>query len=107
MSQAQRYPLIYQNIKLTLSYYERLTELNQDKLVFAALQEQKAMKLPWYKNIELLMKIDEIFEQDHVTAYFSKKHPNPNSVSPDNPTNKTLNNRSMPFIKNLSKLKPI
>ncbi|NRB81925.1 MAG: reverse transcriptase family protein [Saccharospirillaceae bacterium] len=102
-----RYPLIYQSIKLTLSYYQRLTELNQDKFVFAALQEQKSMKLPWYKNIESLMKIDEIFDQDHVSAFLSKKHPNPNSS--ENPMNKTttLRNRSMSFIKNLAKLKPI
>ncbi|NRB82002.1 MAG: reverse transcriptase family protein [Saccharospirillaceae bacterium] len=102
-----RYPLIYQSIKLTLSYYQRLSGLGQDKIVFAALQEQKSMKLPWYKNIEALMKIDEIYNQDHVSAFLSKQHPNPRTS--ENPTNNTNSSNSinLSFIKNLAKLKPI
>ena len=67
-----RYPLIYQSIKLTLNYYQRLCNLNPGSIVYAALQEQKSMGLQWYKNIESLMKIDEIYEQDHVTAFNSQ-----------------------------------
>ena len=37
--------------------------------MYAALQEQKMQNLPWYKNIESLLKIDDIFNKDHVTAY--------------------------------------
>ena len=38
-------------------------------LVHAAYREQKALNLPWYKNIESLLKLDKLFETDHVTAF--------------------------------------
>ena len=78
-----RYPLIYQSIKITLNYYERLTRLSPDKFVYAALQEQKLLNLPWYKNIELLMKTDHIFNQDHVTAFCSKTPANNKQYTSD------------------------
>ena len=64
-----RYPLIYQSIRLTLNYYKRLTKIPKTSFVFSALKEQKSLKLPWFKNIEPLLKLDEIFELDHVSAY--------------------------------------
>ena len=64
-----RYPLIYQTINLTLNYYKRIESLKPGTIVYAALLEQKRLKLNWYKNIELLLKIDEIYDKDHVTAY--------------------------------------
>ena len=64
-----RYPLVYQSIKLTLNYYERLTKLPSGSVVYAALQEQKNLNLPWYKNIESLLKTDTIYHEDHVSAY--------------------------------------
>ena len=64
-----RYPLIYQSIKLTLKYYQRVDKMKPGSIVHAALQEQKHMNLPWYQNIESLLKLDEIFHLDHVTAF--------------------------------------
>ena len=64
-----RYPLIYQSIKLALKYYRRVTELDHNSFAYAALCEQKAHNLPWYKNIESLLKLDEIYDLDHVTAH--------------------------------------
>ena len=69
MGETGRYPLIYQSIRLTLNYYKRLTNIPKTAFVFSALKEQKSLKLPWFKNIEPLLKLDEIFELDHVSAY--------------------------------------
>ena len=63
-----RYPLIYQSIRLTLNYFKRISTLNPDSLVAAALREQKSMKLPWYKNIKPLLKLDDLYSLDHVSA---------------------------------------
>ena len=64
-----RYPLIYQTIRLSINYYTRLTKGDSSSFVSAALQEQKHLNLPWYKNIESLLKLDEIYFVDHVTAH--------------------------------------
>ena len=64
-----RYPLIYQCIRLSINYYNRLTKLDSASFVFAALQEQKRLNLSWYKNIRSLLKLDEIYFKDHVTAH--------------------------------------
>ena len=42
--------------------------------VKAALQEQKSSNLPWFKNVEPLLKLDEVFHQDHVTAFRTIKN---------------------------------
>lgn len=63
-----RFPLIYQSLKLTLNYFKRLENLNNNSFVFAAFQEQKNLKLPWFQNIETLMRVDATYDQDHVTA---------------------------------------
>ena len=63
-------PLIYQSIHLTLNYLKRITKISSSQsLVAAALREQKKLNLPWYKNIEPLLKLDEIYFLDHVTAH--------------------------------------
>ena len=80
-----RYPLIYQSIKLTLNYYGRLNKLPPGSLAYAALQEQKRLHLPWYKNIVSLLKLDEIYHMDHVSAHHVL-YPN------DNVVNETSNN---------------
>ena len=64
-----RYPLIYQSIKLTLNYYNRISKMNPENFVHAAFQEQKLLNLPWYRNLEPLLKLDEIYNKDHVTAF--------------------------------------
>lgn len=63
-----RYPLIYQSIKLTLNYYRRVMSLKPNCLVKAALLEQRNLKLPWYKGVESLLKLDELYSLDHVTG---------------------------------------
>ena len=68
-----RYPLVYQSIKLTLNYYRRLTIMKPGSLVYAALQEQKSLNLPWFRNIESLLQIDDLYNQDHVTAFHTIK----------------------------------
>ena len=55
-----RYPLIYQSICLTLNYYKRLLEVPKHSFVHSALKDQIKFKLCWYKNIEPLLKLDEI-----------------------------------------------
>ena len=64
-----RYPMVYQTIKMTLKYYQRIANLKPGSIIFAALQEQKSLKLPWYNHVESLLKLDELFHMDHVTAY--------------------------------------
>ena len=64
-----RVPLIYQSIRLTLNYFKRVSSLDQNTFVSAAFREQKSMKLPWYQNIKPLLKLDEIYSMDHVTAF--------------------------------------
>ena len=64
-----RYPLIYQAIKLTLDYYKRLQNLQNNSLVFAALKEQKSMNLSWYRTIKGLLEVDEIYHKNHVEAF--------------------------------------
>ena len=77
-----RYPLIYQSIRLTLNYYKRVSAADDNTFIKAALKEQKLLKLPWFKNIEPLLKLDEIFHMDHVTAYRTIKNKNVISNSP-------------------------
>ena len=38
-----------------------------------ALNEQNSLKLPWFKNVEPLLKLDEIYHPDHVTAFHTIK----------------------------------
>ena len=64
-----RYSLIYQSIRKTLNYYKHLLKAPKNVLVSAALKEQKLLKLPWFKNIAPLLKLDEIFHLDHVSAH--------------------------------------
>ena len=45
-----RYPLIYQSLRLALDNYKRLQNLPDSTFAHAAMKEQKAMKLPWYKT---------------------------------------------------------
>ena len=38
-------------------------------VVKAALQKQKIMNLSWYKNIKTLLKLDNLYYMDHVSAF--------------------------------------
>ena len=96
-----RYPLIYQSIRQTLNYYKHLLKAPKNSLVSAALKEHKLLKLPWFKNIEPLLKLDEIFHLDHVSAHRTFKKP-----IKYNPENK-LNNvpaRYKPVLDQLQEL---
>ena len=78
-----RYPLIYQSLRLALNYYKRLQNLPDSTFAHAAMKEQKAMKLPWYQNLEPLMKLDDIFHLDHVKAHrVIKSKGNADSIEP-------------------------
>ena len=86
-----RFPLIYQSFQLTLNYYKRLCQFPEKSIVSAALKEQKQLRLPWYKNIESMLKIDKIYHLDHVSAkrvlnpnsYFSIRSQDPTSIKLD------------------------
>ena len=109
-----RYPLIYQSIRLTLNYYKRLLKTPVNSLVHAALKEQKSLKLPWYKNIEPLLKLDEIFNVDHVSAHLVlKSHQNStntkyNLCTKSNPITSLIPiSQYFPSILNLPKAVPL
>ena len=67
-----RFPLIYQCIKSTLNYYDRINKMEPNTFVHAALMEQRRLKLTWYKIFEYLVKLDELYNSDHVTAFVTK-----------------------------------
>ena len=67
--QTGRYPLIYQSIRLTLNYFKRISVADSNSFVRAAFEEQKNMKLPWYTKLKPLLKLDEIYSLDHVSAF--------------------------------------
>ena len=116
-----RYPQLYQSIKLTIKYYQRIDNMKTPSIVKAALQEQKIMNLSWYKNIKTLLKLDNLYHMDHLSAFKylhqekditdttdSSKHSNHiiNSqlnkykhLKPINPI--SCKNRIKPFVKSL------
>ena len=85
-----RYPLLYQSIKMSLKYFQRIDKLKPTSFVHLALVEHKRMNLPWYSNIECLLKIDEIYHKDHVTA-FKHMHKEFNQNITKNDLTKNLN----------------
>ena len=64
-----RLPLVYESIRLSINYMKRIENLENTSLVSAALREQKKLNLPWYARMKAILKIDEIYSNDHVTAY--------------------------------------
>ena len=97
-----RYPLIYQSIRLTLNYYNRISKSPKNSFVYAALMEQKHMKLPWYKNIENILKLDDIYHIDHVTAHQAILSPNIKVSAKPQTTRHPIES-----LKSLSKVSPI
>ena len=69
MGETGRYPLVYQSIKLTLKYYQRINKLKPGTIIYEALQEQKSLNLSWYKNIDSILQVDNLYHKDHVTAF--------------------------------------
>lgn len=101
--EAGRYPLIYQSIKLTLNYYSRVKNMSKDSFAYAAFREQQNLNLPWYKNIESLLKLDPLFDMDHVTAYNSTLALKRNHFGPKGSYSPT----SIHLLNNLSSLEPL
>ena len=64
-----RVPLVFQSVRLSLNYVKRLDNMRGASFVAAALNEQKKLNLPWYAKLKPLLEIDEIFSQNHVSAY--------------------------------------
>ena len=64
-----RFPLIFESIRLSLNYVKRLENLKGRSFVSAALSEQKRLNLPWYAKLKPLLEIDEIYSQNHVSAF--------------------------------------
>ena len=75
-----RYPLTYESINLTLKYFNRLKEMDENTLVKLAFMEQENLKLDWYKGIEPILKIDPCFTADHVTANRNQKPANSGNI---------------------------
>ena len=84
-----RLPLIFQSIRLSLNYFKRLENLEPNSFVSAALREQKQLNLPWYARLKSLLKLDEIYSLNHVTAF---QVMNPKSKIIDHNKNSTANN---------------
>ena len=71
--------------------------------MYAALKEQKDLKLPWFRNIEPLLKLDDIFHTDHVSAYHILSKQTQRTKTDNKMNNEVINN-----VKNsLSKIKPL
>ena len=68
-----RYPLSFECINITLKYYNRIKNLNDNSLVSLAFQEQQNMNLDWYKGIVPILNIDPCYSTDHVTSYKLQK----------------------------------
>ena len=66
-----RLPLFYQCLRLTLNFCKRISTSHQNSLVHAAFKEQQSMKLPWYNGIKPFLELDDIYDMDHVTAYYA------------------------------------
>ena len=97
-----RVPLVFQSVRLSLNYLKRLENMKGTSFVAAALNEQKRLNLPWYARIKPLLEIDEIYSQNHVSA-FQTLNPKSKIFCPS--TNITINNSSL--SNNTIKLHPI
>ena len=94
-----RLPLVYQSIKLSLNYFKRLTSINTATFVSAAFREQKSMNLPWYRKMESLLKIDEIYSLDHVTAYRIIRNIKPTTTKHNHSSDSPTHTRSIKPLK--------
>ena len=101
-----RYPLLYQSIKLTLKYYQRIDNMKTASIVKAALQEQKIMNLSWYKNIKTLLKLDNLYHMDHVSA-FKYLHQETDITTDSSQHSNHINNSQLNKYKHLKPINPI
>ena len=70
----------------------------------AAINEQKSLNLSWYRNIECLLKIDEIYHLDHVSAYRMTRCEN---ILKNEHQHKPYNHKLKCSLLDLPKIKPI
>ena len=76
----------------------------KNTFVHAALKEQRKLKLPWFKNIQPLLKLDEIYHLDHVSAHRIINESRSNKLH----TDKIASNRFCTVdFSNLTKAKPL
>ena len=75
-------------------------------LVYASLQEQKKLNLHWYRNIEALLKLDDTYHKNHVSA-FRTNTPNSNIFpsSASHTRQRTLSPDSTELMNELSALR--
>ncbi len=64
-----------------MKYVERLNKLDDSSLVKLAFEEQRNMKLSWYKGIEPILKIDPSYTADHVTAFNTRNNKHSETTS--------------------------
>ena len=83
---------MFQSVRLSLNYLKRLENMRGNSFVAAALNEQKKLNLPWYAKLKPLLEIDEIFSQNHVSA-FQTLNPKSKIFCPS--TNIAVNNSSL------------
>ena len=101
-----RYPLLYQSIKLTLKYYQRIDNIKTASIFKAALQEQKIMNLFWYKNIKILLKLDNLYHMDDDSA-FKYLHQEIDTTTDSSQHSNHINNSQLNKFKHLKPINPI
>ena len=94
-----RFPLIFEAVRLSLNYYKRLNSMKGNSFVASALREQKALNLPWYKNVKCLLENDDIYSLDHVSAHRALKSQPIKEKSPNHQFQSSFNH--------LRELKPV
>ena len=99
-----RLPLVFQSIRLSLNYLKRLENMEGTSFVAAALSEQKKLNLPWYAKLKPLLEIDDIYSQNHVTA-FRTLNPKSNMVNPATDIDIPISNGSV--CHGITNLQPI
>ena len=94
-----RFPLIFEAVRLSLNYYKRLNSMKGNSFVASALREQKALNLPWYKNVKCLLENDDIYSLDQVSAHRALKSQPIKEKSPNHQFQSSFNH--------LRELKPV
>ena len=84
-----------------LKYYQRTDNTRIASIVQAALQEQKVINLSWYKNIKTLLKLDNLYHMDQISAFKYLHH-----IRTDNSQHLNYSNPQLNQYKNLN-FKPI
>ena len=77
-------------------------------IVKAALQEQNIMNLSWYKNIKTLLKLDNLYHMDHVSAFkYLHQEKEITTVTDSSQHSNHINNSQLNKYKHLKLINPI